>query len=281
MKCRKCGTENIANAKFCRHCGDSLVMNIMDLYPKINFVPTNFMDWKKPNVGRFIKVLLSIPICILLFLCIYCLWSYNVYNQRGRNTCSAGNEELKMYCTLTEDPLMDGGLEYVDVYSYKFNDGYYSDFEYVYDDNGNEREVSAGEYISNPVEWTAEKSLFEYRRRLVLIFMSFACGAIALFLIMHFVICGYPQRPKRTKPLSEVADYCQKYSYWGIFRRRKTPKFVFFIKDGQFGILDVAHYSVFLPARYDFLSWREKNKYLNAVINGRNVIIDIYGKELK
>ena len=117
MKCRKCGTENIANAKFCRHCGDSLVMNIMDLYPKLNFVPKNFMDWKKPNVGRFIKVLLSIPICILLFLCIYCLWSYNVYNQRGRNTCSAGNEELKMYCTLTEDPLMDGGLEYVDVYS--------------------------------------------------------------------------------------------------------------------------------------------------------------------
>lgn len=283
MKCRKCGIENATEAKFCRHCGTRMSdgKNVMDKYPKMELVPTNMINWKKPKVGMFIKALLSIPISILLFLCIYCLWSYNVYNQIGRNTCSAGNEELKMYCTLTEDPLMDGGLEYVDVYSYKFNDGYYSDFEYVYDDNGNERKESAGEYISTPVEWTAEKSLFEYRRRLVLKFMSFACGAIALFLIMHFVICGYPKRPKGTKPLHEVADYCQKYSYLGIFRRRKTPKYVFFVKDNLFGILDVAHYSVFLPARYDFLSWREKNKYLNAVINGRNCIIDIYGKELK
>lgn len=273
MKCRKCGTENIANAKFCRHCGDSLVMNIMDLYPKLNFIPTNFMDWKKPNVGRFIKVLLSIPICILLFLCIYCLWSYNVYNQRGLN--SEGGNGIKMYFTDIQDPL--GVWWYEEAHCYNFNGNYYP----YYREGSYDECIPDGEQITDPVEWTAEKSLFEYRRRLVPRFMSFVCGAIALFLIMHFVICGYPKRPKVTKPLSEVADYCQKYSYWGIFRRRKTPKFVFFIKDGQFGILDVAHYSVFLPARYDFLSWREKNKYLNAVINGRNVIIDIYGKELK
>ena len=65
MKCRKCGTENIANAKFCRHCGDSLVMNIMDFYPKLNFVPTNFMDWKKPVVGMIIKRILFISILLL------------------------------------------------------------------------------------------------------------------------------------------------------------------------------------------------------------------------
>lgn len=279
MKCRKCGTENSTGAKFCRHCGTRMSdgKNVMDKYPKMGLVPTNMIDWKKPRMGIFIKTLLSIPIAILLFLSLYCVWSYNFYNQRGLNSeCGNG---LKAYYTEIEDPLEFGW--YRETGCYNFNDGYYSDYEYEYDDNGDERKVSAGEYISNPVEWTAEKSLFQYRGLLVNIFMSSAFGAIALFLIMHFVICGYSKRPKGTKPVCEVADYCQKYSYWGIFRRRKTPKFVFFVKDGQFGILDVAHYSVFLPARYDFLSWREKNKYLNAVINGRNFIIDIYGKELK
>ena len=73
MKCSKCGTENIAGARFCRHCGDSLAnaKNIMDLYPKLNFVPTNFMDWKKPVVGMIIKgYCLFQFFCLLLCVCI-------------------------------------------------------------------------------------------------------------------------------------------------------------------------------------------------------------------
>lgn len=72
MKCRKCGTENIANAKFCRHCGESLanVENVMDIYPKLKFVPTNFMDWKKPVVGMIIKRILFISILLSFALCL-------------------------------------------------------------------------------------------------------------------------------------------------------------------------------------------------------------------
>ena len=47
------------------------------------------------------------------------------------------------------------------------------------------------------------------------------------------------------------------------------------------GLLDVAHYCVFLSAQYDRLEWREKDKYLNARTGDREFIIDIYGKELK
>ena len=74
MKCRKCGTENIAGARFCRHCGESLanVENVMDIYPKLKFVPTNFMDWKKPVVGMIIKRILFIPILLSFALCIVC-----------------------------------------------------------------------------------------------------------------------------------------------------------------------------------------------------------------
>lgn len=269
MKCSKCGTENIAGARFCRHCGDSLAnaKNIMDLYPKLNFVPTNFMDWKKPVVGMIIKRILFIPILLSFALCLYSIWSYNFYNQKGDNHLWWSDD--KGYCTRTTDPIFDGMFyEYAECY--KIDGSYYDHWDADY-----------REYVSDPVEWTAERSLHYYQKEVLNVFLVSLGVGISLFLIMHFIICGYPKRPKDTKPLHEVADYCQKYSYWGIFRRRKTPKFVFFVKDNMFGILSVAHYSVFLPARYDFLSWREKNKYLNAVINGRNCIIDIYGKELK
>ena len=277
MKCRKCGTENIAGARFCRHCGESLanVENVMDIYPKLKFVPTNFMDWKKPNVGRFIKVLLSIPICILISLSLYCIWSSIFYNQYGYNH----DYTPYGYTTKTEDPL--DMFIYGWGTCYNFDGDYYSSYDFEHADDNSLVYTQAGEYVSDPLEWTAKESLYNYKEKIGILFLNFVGGSLVLFLIMHFIICGYPKRPKDTKPLHEVADYCQKYSYWGIFRRRKTPKYVFFVKDNLFGILDVAHYSVFLPARYDFLSWREKNKYLNAVINGRNVIIDIYGKELK
>ena len=269
MKCRKCGTENIADAKFCRHCGDNL-KNIMDTYPELNFVPTNFMDWKKPKVGMTIKEIFMIPIIISVLVCLYCIWSYFFYNQLGEY-------ENREWITYTEDPIF--GVFYETARCYEFDDGYYSDYHYNYDTD--EKYVDEGDYVYNHKEWTAEKSLAHYREYLSFNIFGYAVAGIFLFIVMHFVICGYPKRPKNTKPLHEVADYCQKYSYWGIFRRRKTPKFVFFVKDNMFGILDVAHYSVFLPARYDSLSWREKNKYLNAVIDGRYCIIDIYGKELK
>lgn len=268
MKCRKCRTDNLVSARFCRHCGMSLTVgNIMDLYPKLNLIPTNLVDWKTPKVGKFIKGVLSILICVLICLSLYSLLSTICYSQFGHNLSES-------YETRTEDLL--GIFHNGYGTCYRFNGGYYSSYDYHYDII-----IRAGEYIPDPEEWTADVSLRDYRKILGFSFLSFAGGSLMLFLIMHFIICGYSKRPKDAQPLHEVADYCQKYSYWGIFRRKKTPKFVFYVKYNKFGILDVAHYSVFLPARYDFLEWREKKKYLNAIIDGRNCIIDIYGKELK
>ena len=169
-------------------------------------------------------------------------------------------------------------------HAYKWNGSWYESYDSYdnIDSDGNVQwEYKYEGEIENPVSYTTENALRSYRNDIVFGGIWCIIITVLLFIMRNFVICGYPKRHKGTKPLHEVADYCQKYSYWGIFRRRKTPKYVFFVKDNLFGILDVAHYSVFLPARYDFLSWREKNKYLNAVINGRNCIIDIYGKELK
>lgn len=280
MKCRKCGIENATEAKFCRHCGTRMSdgKNIMDKYPKMELVPTNMIDWKKPKVGMFLKFILLIPIAIGFFVICFSIWSLFYYNQHGY-------EDNDSYETYIEDPL-GGFMLWADGYghAYKWNGSWYESYDSYdnIDSDGNVQwEYKYEGEIENPVSYTTENALRSYRNDIVFGGIWCIIITVLLFIMRNYIICGYPKRPKGTKPLHEVADYCQKYSYWGIFRRRKTPKYVFFVKDNLFGILDVAHYSVFLPARYDFLSWREKNKYLNAVINGRNCIIDIYGKELK
>lgn len=244
--------------------------NIMERFPKMHLVPTNLMDWKKPLVGIFIKRIFLIPILLSAIFCIFCVFSLYHYNQYKEDMWD------DTYCTVTQT--LAGTFPFHESYScFKFNNRYYSNFNW---DSNNDR-IPSGDYIPNPKEWTAERSLYEYKKVVISAFFVSSAIGLVLFVIMHFIICGYSNRPKGTKKLREVADYCQRYSYWGIFRNRKTPKFVFFVKDNKFGLLDVAHYSVFLPANYDSLEWREKKKYLNAVITGRNYIIDIYGRELK
>ena len=272
--CNKCGTQNSEDAKFCRHCGTRMPENenIMDKYPEMNFVPTNLTNWKKPWVAMVIKTILLIPVVLSSFVCLSGLSGCFFYNQD-----SGLDEDNFHYETIITDAVFDGmfvGLKYC----YMVNGSYYESY---YGDRDNPSSCyPSGDYIPDPKTYTKERALSEYRERIFEICIPNMI-IVVVFLCLTFSICGYSKRPKNTRSLCEVADYCQKYSYWGIFRRRKTPKLVFFAKDNKLGILDVAHYCIFLPARYDYLSWREKNKYLNAIADGRNCIIDIYGKELR
>lgn len=263
--CRNCGTKNSDTAKFCSHCGTRMPedKNIMDRYPEMDFIPTKFMNWKKPWVAMILKTVLLIPVALSLLICMSGLSAYFFYNDSQRQY--RGCDEGIYYSTEITDSFFDGMFsgEYV----CEFSNGSYYDTYY-------------GEKIPNPKTYTKERALNKYRGLIIelcipniVIFVTFLC--------LIFLICGYTKRPKGTKDLNQIADYCQKYYYWGIFRRQKTPKLVFFVKDNKLGILDVAHYCVFLSAGYDYLSWREKNKYLNAIVDGRKCIIDIYGTELR
>lgn len=83
MKCKKCRIENDASAKFCRACGASLdskpLENIMDKYPKYEFVPTNLIEWEKPKLSRSIFCIFLVGCVISLVTSIYFFCSYNWY----------------------------------------------------------------------------------------------------------------------------------------------------------------------------------------------------------
>lgn len=95
------------------------------------------------------------------------------------------------------------------------------------------------------------------------------------------LITKRPWINKRTKPLNEIADYIQKYHYLGIIDRKSHPRYVFFIKDGKFGLMNVTTYSVAIPAEYDSLSWHKEKGYIKAIKDNNETIIDINGNKMK
>ena len=158
---------------------------------------------------------------------------------------------------------------------------WYSDYDYnLIDEQKDKYVVIPVGNVCDPRIESANKSLENYRR-IRKVDIMYGILLVFFLLFLQYLFCGYIPLSKKNVELKVVADYVQKYSYWGIFRKRKSPKFILFIKDNKFGILDVAHYKVYLPAQYDYLEWREKKKYLNATLNGRKFIIDINGNELK
>lgn len=279
--CSKCMSKNIDKALFCRHCGSKLIrncpsINVLERYPEMNFVPTNFYDWRKPRVGMVLKFLLRVLTIIFLSFSIYMMYSLENYNEdwESYNDRDSGIEEH--YCYI-KDPFELFCRNWCVVF---YVDGKFcSSYERVEDDYGSISYKPSGE-IYEERSWGDFKARKRYRQEAFYFIGLFFSISLALFLLTY-IICGYPKRPKDMEPLSRYADYVQKYSYWGIFRRRKAPKFVLFVKDGLFGILDVAHYKIFLPARYDYLDWREYGKYLDASFDDRNFLIDIHGNKLK
>lgn len=270
-KCNECHSVNNSNAKYCRCCG-VVLENILKLYPKMRLVPTNFYDWRKPKIGIIIKFILYIAITICIAFSIFSIFSYYNYYQTSSQWL-AGEEYKFTEFTVRTSNVVD--IVYFGYgYTYKIKGNWYPDVD-VSDDG---QIFGVGERCSK--RNSEIESLNDYRKQIEGAIFRFCLIGIVLFMIKYF-ICTYPNRPKGLKTLNNYADYVQKYSYWGIFRKRKTPKFILFIKDNKFGILDVAHYKVYLPAQYDYLEWREKKKYLNATLNDRKFIIDINGNELK
>lgn len=276
-KCNKCHRVNNSDAKYCRCCG-VVLENILELYPKMRLVPTNFYDWRKPKVGMLLKMFLMLPIILFGSRAIYSIFSYYNYDQYGYNS-SAYGVSINTYETSTSDIFNFSESGHGQVYL--IGGKWYSDYDYKLIDEQNDKYVviPVGNVCDPRIE-SAKKSLENYRH-IRKVDIMFGILLVFFLLLLQYLFCGYIPLSKKNVELKVVADYVQKYSYWGIFRKRKTPKFILFIKDNKFGILDVAHYKVYLPAQYDYLEWREKKKYLNATLNDRKFIIDINGNELK
>lgn len=249
MKCIKCGSYNTEGAVYCRHCGQNLMKvdfsqtNVMDRFPEYNFIPTNFYDWRKPWFARIRCIIASVLLIGSICLMIACIVDRFVVVGLGT-----------------------GSSEYIDDFNeYRVQANSYTGLSYG---------VGYAEDERAAIEVALSRKNNQINQSLIV-----SCFLPVLFGIILYY--GRREFPEKNNLLRNSADYVQKYRYTGFIRGRKTPILKFYVKDNKMGLLDVAHYCVFLNAQYDKLEWREKNKFLNAKLGNRTFIIDIYGKELK
>lgn len=247
MKCPNCNITNNEGAKFCRACGAELKpqpANVMDKFPGYNFVPTNLIDWKKP---RFAKIR-TIILYVLIIVCVLFL-AYSIMVVTNVSVNGTENED-KTYSAYAESP-----NDFLDLF---YGCSFWNDYEkesYAID-------AAYYDFILQVRPWI------------------FICAILTI--ILSFGIRFSKRKyPAKDNLLKNSADYIQQYSYSGFIKGRKKPVLKFFVRNNKMGLMDVAHYCVFLPAQYDMLEWREKNKYLNATVGNQTFIIDIKGTKLK
>jgi hypothetical protein len=117
--------------------------------------------------------------------------------------------------------------------------------------------------------------IYNIRVRDICIILSIGIFWSAVFIYLF-------NKPKpHGKQLRELADYIQSYRYHGILHGKRHPLYKFFIKDNKFGLMNVSLYKEQIPAKYTKLSWKEKDKYLIALDNNEEYIIDINGQRVK
>lgn len=287
MKCLNpdCGVENRDGAKFCRACGAKLASqstNIMDKFPGYNYVPTNLIGWKKPWLAKIVRYIFIIILClsvIKLFFCLYAWFNPIVESEKAyakiiHTEWGIEYERTSTISCIKKTPGDDSVLlidttKNVERQYVKVTDPFR---RHLYNYDNDESSWSMNYYkeheegiIKNQISFYR----YEYFKVPIVLFF-------VLLLISVLIIVLYKRAfPNKSTNLRSLADYIQKYRYTGLIRGRKKPILKFFVKDSKMGLMDVAHYCVFLPAQYDVLEWREKNKYLNATIGNRTFIIDV------
>ena len=83
MICKKCKTDNLDNATYCRECGAQLKeLTVAEKYPDYNFVPTSVkLAGKSPKGGKVavFALLASIFLCGFLFFLIISISEFRSY----------------------------------------------------------------------------------------------------------------------------------------------------------------------------------------------------------
>lgn len=239
----------------------------MDRFPDYHFHSTKVYDWRRPKTGRFLRWIFRIVACLLFILGAGFFASYNSWEITEEFTPSRyDNYDERWKTAELRYTLRSSFIEPWDYYGWDevCNDT----IEY---DNGFREQVQ---------DRLKSQLIARYNKKRLsggAVFTAMGLFVLIAFAFLPFRGCGLP----KTK-LADLADYIQNYHYTGLFRRKRTPMYVFFVKDNRFGVMDVAHYRIALEASYAKLEWREKNRLLYATTtSGQRLTIDMEGNILQ
>lgn len=291
MFCKYCGTEIANDSIFCAKCGkkiqedapgthnekcdDSNSVRVHILADNNDiWRDTNNLQWKKPIVARVVQTILLI--IGLFFLCYGIIWCCIIEKKAEKfGNCSQYPffDDIAVYA---EEPL---GLINVDVDLERDNPNYYtykSEWEELYKEKYYEKDNNpviralAFEDYESFYEIAITLAVSRFRIKALFVFILPALIIIVLSVIWFVKIT--PKVDKKTILPRDYADKIESYAWNGF----SLHKYIRFIKDDKYGIMDAANRSITVPATFDLIEWRETNKSYDGVLDGVRKTYNLY-----
>lgn len=253
MYCKYCGAQIANNSIYCPKCGN-FVFEATKLQEALTtskgsrqWIPTNDLQWKKPIIGRCVQVM------ILCFLGLFSLYTLCGMVSGGKVTeyPKTRNEQIwdstgRMH-TLTQHTLT----------------------VYVEDPLGLKILLFTKVIMSNEFGTLGSKCLYRsqvgasyaknvFRVRMLLMLLPIM--SLAWLIVLWIKRTRFPDE-NDIMP-RDVADEIEHYRWYGFTK----CKYIFFRKNGKYGIIDARNYCVIIPAQYDSIAWRITNKTFDVTI---------------
>lgn len=248
MYCKHCGTQIADNSVFCSKCG-KLVVEVgsqPDIQsPTINstqWVPTENLQWWKPVAARYTQIIIIVILGTLSLYPLYCLIS----GGKAQEYYGGGYGKDRRHEVYVNDPWKLKILKFTSVEMFNWDHG--------------DNIVKYGNFSK-----TDAQNVFRWKMLLVL--LPFV---VLIWLTIRWMRATRFPGEKDIVP-RDVADEIERYEWDGFARY----KYVFYKKDGKYGIIDAKNYCVNVPAQYDSISWRMPNRLFDVTLEGEKQTITI------
>jgi len=267
MYCKHCGRLIADDSVFCSKCGKKVVdvsrttetptstpSPSPSPSPKtddVQWVSAENLQWEKPLVLRAFQIVLLLIIGYFSLYPFYCFISggktteYITVHEYGVDIFTNRKKNTRIYHSIeVKDPLNKKILEFTNVehcYSY---------------DSGSILAKYVHRYAQNVFRWKMALALLPF----------FA----AFFLVFIWIRRTRFPGEKDVIP-RDIADEVEQYEWSGFTRN----KYVFYKKDGKYGVIDASNYCINIPAQYDSVKWRMPNKLFDARLEDNTQTIKI------
>ena len=162
------------------------------------------------------------------------------------------------YCIIIKDKVYDYNSSFP---GYMMYEGYsasaYEPLEIVY------------VHASGNTMWEATENVEKKFRKMDVLLIIIPSFIITILAIGWFFLTRPPKKEDMTP--YDIADNIAPYKWYGFTGK----KYVFFFKNGKYGILNAAKYNVIEPAVYDSIAWRIPNKLFDGQFDGKKFTREI------
>ena len=243
MYCKYCGHEIADDSVFCAKCGRKVQNDTSSLHED-KFIRVQVVDnkrsewmdatniqWKKPIGARLLQTVL---VAIGLFFLVYGIVWISIVKSNLHEPWSVCDNYI-----LASD--------YLGIVSVSGS----IDFSYF-----------EGGIVLHNYDEAKQTVVHNFMIKMLLICVLPAL--IIIVLTLRWIIKTTPKKEYKSLLPRDFANKIEYYTWHGFTFR----KYVRFIRNDKYGILDAVSRTIIIPASFDLIEWREKNKSFDGVLNG-------------